>query len=170
MASFTRRAVVIGAVALAAGAGVLFGQWSDDDAASPPPRPAASSPAQPTRYQGELGAIVGGLAGLREEGLADLRRADDQQGQLRAIDSLITAYDATADALADMTAPQSVRAGHAAAEAAVADVVLAYRALGLAAKRGDPEAYDRAREAVRSAEAASAARLTATLNVAEDGT
>ena len=166
MESPARYALALAAVALAVGAGVLVGGWSGDEDSSLPAPPADSSPAPARAYQGELGAIVGGLAGLREKRLAELRRAEDQQEQGRAIGSLITAYDATADALSDMNAPQAIRAEHAAAEAAVADVVSAYRELRRAAERGDRDAYDAARQAVRRAEAASAQRLTATLNAA----
>ena len=165
MGSLARYALVLAAIALAAGVGAVVGDWSGDEP-SPSASPDERVSGTPTPYQGRLGALVGGLAGLREKGFAELRRADDQPAQIRAIDSLTTAYDATADALADMTAPQSIRGEHAAAEAAVADTLSAYRALGLAAERGDREAYESAREAVRRAEAASAARLTATLNAA----
>jgi hypothetical protein len=166
--SLARFALVLVAVALAAGAGALLGERSRDEEPSASPPRAPSSPARPTAYHGQLGAIVGGLAVLREERLAELRRADDPQAQARVIDSLVTAYDATAGALTDMNPPESIRAEHAAAETAVADLVSAYRELGQAADRGDRDAYDRAREAVRSADAASGDRLAATLNAAGD--
>lgn len=170
MAAATRRAVLIGAVALAAVAGALFGQWSDDEDATSGRVGAPEPDGAVAVYQSTLAEVASRLADLRAAGLSDLRAATGQDAQVRALGTLAGAYDQAADALAGSVPPEALRAANDEATRALDEVARAYRRLSAAARRGDSDAYDRARRAVARAESACTERLTATLNLAEDGT
>ena len=143
--------VIVGAVVLAAGAGMLTGVTTADSA-KPAGETARSDQALLT-YERTLRREVTALDGSRTPQLKRLRNAQSAGDQAAAAEDLATAHARAARSLDRTSAPASAASENDAVVSALRQTADAYRQLAAGAATRRPAAYEAGATAVRRAEA-----------------